>query len=96
MSDALIACQPRIDEPSKPHAVLERALVELADRVRAVLPLPGKSVNRQIDDLDVVLLGELEHVFGVHPKLLTSVWLGVRFPRRRTPGGCDSTAGFAD
>ena len=58
MSDSLIACQPRIDEPSKPDAVLERPLVEVVDGVGAVLPGAEHVAELQVDLLGLVILGE--------------------------------------
>jgi hypothetical protein len=88
---ALVDRLPTADRRAvEAHAVFERALVDLADRIRAVLPLTREIREAKIDDLHVVLLGELEHLFGGHSEPSSIVRSGGSIPRRRTPGGADS------
>ena len=49
MSESWIACQPRIDEPSKPRPVVERGLVEGGQRQGHVLPRPEEVAELQVD-----------------------------------------------
>ena len=51
MSDALIGCQPRIDEPSKPLPSSKSSSFELAHRNREVLPGPEEVEELQVDRL---------------------------------------------
>ena len=62
MSDSWISWKPRIEDPSKPEAVLEDVLGELRDGHGEVLGEARQVAEPQVDDLDVVFLREREDV----------------------------------
>ena len=68
MSDSWISWNPRIDEPSKPEAVLEDVLGELVRRDREVLHQPGQVAEPDVDDLDALVLDQLQDVARESPR----------------------------
>ena len=64
MSDSWISWNPRIDEPSKPEALVEHVGGELRGRYREVLHQAGQVAEPDVDDLDVLVRDERQHLVG--------------------------------
>jgi hypothetical protein len=62
MSDSLISWNPRMDEPSKPDAVGQEVLLELARRDSEVLPGARQVGELQVDQRDPMVAGEAHDV----------------------------------
>ena len=66
MSDALIGCQPRIDEPSNARPSSKRLSLRRVAGIGGVLPDAREVDELEVDELDVVLLRELDDFFRFH------------------------------
>ncbi len=62
MSDSLIACQPRMEEPSNPRPSLKGVQFDAMDGNGEMLLHAGKVHEAEIDRFDFLFLDELEHV----------------------------------
>ena len=69
MSDSLIACQPRMEEPSKPKPWSKLSSVSSLTGSVVCCHRPGKVHEPQVDELHVLFLAELENVLRCHGSL---------------------------
>ena len=82
MSEALIGCQPRIDEPSSPKPSSNESSLSCWIGDRGVLPDAGQVDELEVDHLGAVLLCELEDSLGVM-RFAPLEWSELRWRLRR-------------
>ena len=66
MSLSLIACQPRMLEPSKPRPSSNTSSSSLSDRNGEMLPHAGEVHEPQVDRLDFLFTTQGQDFFGGH------------------------------
>ena len=66
MSDSLIACQPRMEQPSNPKPWSKLSRVSSLIGQVVCCHRPGKSMKRRSMNCDLLLLAQLEHVARGH------------------------------
>ena len=72
MSLSLIACQPRMLEPSKPRPSSNTSSSSLSTGNREVLPQTGEVHKPQIDGLDILLPAQRQYFFRGHNPVLSN------------------------
>ena len=66
MSEALMGCQPRTDEPSNPRPSSKSAWSRRPTGTVVCCHMPGRSMNLRSTNLQSWFLGELNDFFGIH------------------------------